>query len=119
MNLYADSTTIQFSGGSSALFGDAGVLSEGETPLLGLDEEAILVNPSVIRTYQRIIFQLEAQVFHYKTLFSQLSRRPAPSEEIVELSTPINQASVRTLNSILQARISAENILRVFDEEEI
>lgn len=119
MNPYADATPIQLTEGLFSLFGDSGVFCEEETSLPRLAEEPVLVNPSVIRTYQRIIFQLESQVCRYKTLLGQLSRKSESPAEMVEMSTPVNEASVLILNSILQARIPEQNILRAFDEEEI
>ena len=124
MNLNLGYTTLQSSGSSTPLFGDYSLLCEGETALPGFlnqqFEEPVLVNPSVIRTYQQIIFRLEMQVLHYKTLLSQLARRTSePSEDTAQLSIPINEASVRTVNSILGARIPNESILRAPDEEEI
>jgi|SRR5579885_3210599 len=41
-----------------------------------------------------------------------------PDEDTCELSSPINQASVELINSIVRTKISKEAILRDFDDEE-
>ena len=117
MNLNIDATTLRSSG--NPLFSDLSPL-EGETPLPGLTAEPMLVNPNVIKTYERIIFSLQQQVLRYQMLLSQLTkRRDETAEDPVNFSTPLSEDSAKALDSIIRARIPAENILRVFDEEEM
>jgi len=121
MRLNTEATTLQ-SGSSIPLFGDVDFMSEieADTALPGFINQggAVLVNVSVIKAYQQIIRRLEVQVLHYRALLNQLRPRPEANEDVDRLSTPLNEVSVQTLNSILQARPS-ENVLRAFDEEEI
>ncbi|SRR6266404_5119452 len=121
MRMNAPFVNLRPSRGSTPLFGDFSISCEGETalPLTHQAEQAILVHPSVIRTYQQIIFQLEVQVLRYEALLHQLTRAPELSEDAARLSSPLNEASIQTVNSILQARIPIESVLRAFDEEDI
>ena len=121
MNLNLSATTLR-STLPETLFQDSVIYSERDTALPGFAmpiERGILVNPNVIRAYQQVIFDLQIQVLHYRQLLEQRTRRTDPPEETTNLSQPINAVSIRIINSIVQARIPEDRILRALDDEEI
>lgn len=109
---------------SMLFYSDIWEACESETPLsviLGGQGvgRSVLVSADVFRTYQRMIFELQMQVLRYKTLLEQVMRRADLAEEYVpDFSTPLNLASIETIGSIVQARISEESVLRAYDDEE-
>jgi len=80
----------------------------------------MLVSTDVIRTYQRIILNLDMQVARYKQLLGVLLPTLRETEEpISRPSGPVNAASVALVSSIVNARIQEDMILRAFDDEVI
>jgi hypothetical protein len=85
----------------------------GGTPLIvavslaGLpDEYHITVKLQLLQAYERTIFELQQQLVHYKALVHDLLPK-IPIEEQLRLdATPINEATVRLLDSIVRARIT-------------
>ena len=105
------------------LYGNIWQSSGAETPLTVIDAgfvaSSVIVSPDVIRTYQQIIFDLQRQVLRYKVLLDYyLQGRERDDEVAAEPSTPLGEAAVRTINSILRARFTESSILRAYDEEE-
>ena len=118
------STPLQYSGSRVSLFSDSPFQCSAETPLVGMSNkgssDTLLVSRDVIRAYQQVILRLELQVLHYQTLLRQIARSPEPAEEMaVQVSSPLNEASVHLVSSILHARVSNDSILRAFDDEEV
>lgn len=115
----SDDTILLYMGSVSNL-----VRNETELAALGTSEPAnlsMLVNVDVIRTYQQIIFDLERRVLQYHQLLVKMTEQPnmAEDEPVAQLSAPLNAASVDTVNSILEAHIPEDAVLRAFDEEEL
>ncbi len=123
MSIQSRTSSLPSFNDSFLLYGDFWE-SSSETPLPVIIEgqvgnQAVIVSPDILRAYQRIIFELQMQVLRYRALFDQALRRPESIEEfVVEPSTPLSQASIDAINSVLQVRIAEESILRAYDEEE-
>jgi hypothetical protein len=124
MKLDFHGTPLPSSGKSVPLYGGFPHLSGGGTPLLDpltiAMEDTIIVRTDVIRQYQQIIFQLEQQVYEYRTLLNRVLHK----ESILTMETealpsiPLNAASVEIVNSIAHTRIHNDSILRAFDDDE-
>lgn len=98
---------------------------ESGTPLVspGLAEDPqdrpVLVQLNVIRTYERVIFELQQQLLRYKLLVDQLRlHEHGLDDEASQISAPLNAASVNVIDSISLARIPETSILRAYEEEE-
>lgn len=105
------------------LFSDTPGFGTQETPLLiaypsRAAEQIVVVEQSVIRTYQTIIFELRLQVMRYKALLEQVSQKREAIEEIEENPTPLNAASIEFVRSLIETRIPETAILRANNEEE-
>lgn len=114
---------LQLSRTPLALHGEYISVGGGETPLPSVESsqgsEVVIVNIDIIRTYERMIFELERKVLQYQILFKQLMRKPEEIQEAVALpSSPLNPASIALVNSIIRARVPEESILRAWDAEE-
>jgi hypothetical protein len=123
MSMPVDSLRRSSHDDAMLLYGNIWQSSGAETPLTVVDTSfvasSVIVSPDVIRTYQQIIFDLQRQVLRYKVLLDYYLRGREVDEEIAaEPSTPLGEAAVRTINSILQARFTESSVLRAYDEEE-
>jgi hypothetical protein len=122
MNLNISPTPLQSAAGSILLYCDFPQRLD-ETPLAviegGAGEQALLVHPDVIRTYQRVIFELQIQVQRYQIMVERLARASEPAEEgVIAPSQQLNRASRQVIGSIISARIPEQSVLRAFEEEE-
>jgi len=114
------STPMQAGGYSWRVYEDPAATMSGGTPLVvsrAGRADYVAVKLHLLLTYERVIFELQQQLTHYKNLVDVLSPRPVQPEELRLESTPLNAASVRVLNSIVSARIPA-TALRGLDEED-
>lgn len=110
---------------SLLLYGPVRSAAATDTPLASFaaqlpveGDELVLVRMSLIRDYQRVIFELEQQVLQYAIALRQLKERVHRTEETVpEMSPPIDAVSVRVLNSVLRAAPDESSILRAYEEE--
>lgn len=126
MNLDFQGTPLPFpsAGKSVPLFGGFSLVREGGTPLLDPSNnalgETITVRTDIVRQYQQIIFQLEQQVYEYRTLLNRvLHKEPTPDiEDEAMLSSPLNAASIEMVNSIIYAQVDNDAILRAYDDDE-
>jgi hypothetical protein len=81
----------------------------------------VAVRTEVILEYEQTIAELRTQLLHYRRLMSQLLT-PFDAREDYEQSSavmPLNPASIRVVNSIIQARIPSSATFRDFDEGEL
>jgi hypothetical protein len=78
------------------------------------------VRTEVILEYEQTIAELRKQLLHYKRLVAQLIAPTDPHEDYEQpfAVIPIDPASVRVINSIVQARIPYSVTFRDFDEGE-
>ena len=125
MKLEIHSTPLQFQRIPSLPIRDFSLLlGGGETALPSPPgnqsiEGAVIGSTDVIRMYQQVIFELQVQVLRYESLLDNFRRSQEPVEEFMaEPSSPLNDASIQLVNSILHTRIPEESILRAFDDQE-
>jgi hypothetical protein len=123
MNFDASPTPLQSASGTVLLYCDF-PQRMSETPLgvnaqSGAGEYGLFVHPDVIRTYQRVIFELQIQVQRYQLMVERLTKLSEPAEEgIIAPSQQLNRASKHVIGSIISARIPEQSVLRAFEEEE-
>jgi hypothetical protein len=84
-------------------------------------DDFVAVRTEVILEYEQTISELRKQLLHYKQLVSQLIAPTNPREDYEQpfAVVPIDPASVRVINSIVQARIPSSATFRDFDEGEL
>ena len=117
------STPLQ-SRGSWSVYADPAATMSGGTPLiLAVSKPGkpvdyhVTVKLQLLVAYERAIFELQQQVLHYKSLVDVLSPKRTGMDELRLEIAPLNEASVRVLNSIASARIS-RFAFRGLDEQE-
>lgn len=105
------STPLQSMSNSAPVYADPAATMGGGTPLIlavsasRAGEYHLTVKLQLLQAYERAIFELQQQVVHYKALVEGLLPRPEPPEQLRLEATPLNAASVRLLNSIVEARM--------------
>jgi hypothetical protein len=116
------STPLQAAGYAAPVYADPAATMGGGTPLIvaisktgRADEYHVLVKLQLLQAYDRAIFELQQQLAHYRALLDVLLPKVAPADELRLEGTPINAASVRLLDSIVQMKVS-DSVLRGIDE---
>lgn len=119
-----NSTPLQSMSYSAPVYADPAATMSGGTPLiLGVSradkagEYHLTVKLQLLQAYERAIFELQQQIVHYKALIEGLLPSTEPPEQLRFEATPLNAASVRLLNSIVEARLP-RTPLRGLDEPE-
>jgi len=118
------STPLQAMSYSSPVYADPAATMSGGTPLIlavsragKAGEYHLIVKLQLLQAYERAIFELQQQIVHYKSLIEGLLPKTGPPEQLRFEATPLNAASVRLLNSIVEARMP-RSPLRGLDEPE-
>ena len=116
------STPLQAAGYAVPVFLDPAATMGGGTPLIvavsrtgKADEYHVLVKLQLLQAYDRAIFELQQQLAHYRALLDVLLPKPLPTDELRLEGTPLNAASVRLLNTIVEMKVSG-SVLRGVDE---
>lgn len=88
--------------------------------LTPFEEDYVTVRVDAILAYERAITELRLQVLHYQRIIARLTPR-AEMEEYTDVQPviPLNTASVRLINSVVQASIPTEAGFRDFEEGEL
>jgi hypothetical protein len=84
-------------------------------------DDYVTVRTDVILEYERAITGLRLQLLHYKRIIARLVGAGEARDEYAEVQPvmPIDPASVRMINSILQVRIPTAATFRDFEEGEL
>jgi hypothetical protein len=105
-------TPLQGMNYSAPVYADPAATMSGGTPLIlavsradKAGEYHLTVKLQLLQAYERAIFELQQQVVHYKALIEGLLPMPESPELLRFEATPLNAASVRLLNSIIEARM--------------
>jgi hypothetical protein len=85
----------------------------GGTPLIvavsragKTDEYHVTVKLQLLQAYERAIFELQQQLVHYKALLHDLLPRIPQQDQLRLEASPLNAATVRLLDSIVQSRMT-------------
>lgn len=112
MNLASQSATY-----SSPVYADPAATMSGGTPLIvavsregRADDYQVTVKLQLLQAYERVIFELQQQVVHYRALVDDLLPRPPQPEELRLETSTLNNASVRLLDSIVSSRVTAAQL---------
>jgi hypothetical protein len=118
------STPLQASSYMWPVYADPAATMSGGTPLVVAISKAgkaadynVTVKLQLLIAYDRVIFELQQQLAHYKSLVDVLLPKPPQTEELRLDAAPLNAASVRLLDSITRARISPLAV-RSLDQDE-
>lgn len=80
----------------------------------------MLVSPDVIYQYERRIAELQRELLHYRRMVARLFVAGLRSEEYEpDPILPLDTASTRLINSVIDARIPSEAIFLDFQEGEL
>jgi len=106
------------------VYADPAATMGGGTPLIVAisragrsDEFHVTVKLQLLQAYERTIFELQQQLVHYRTLIQDLLPRNSEEEQLRLEGAPLNQATVRVLDSIVRSRMTTAP-LRGQDEPE-
>jgi hypothetical protein len=109
-----NAANIQASTYSSPAYADPATTMGGGTPLIvavsragRADEYQITVKLQLLQAYERAIFELQQQLVHYRALVDVLIPKEQDSERLRFEARPLNLASIRLLNSMLNPLISS------------
>lgn len=104
-------------GGTSFLTGVTSLmaLAAGET------NEYVMVSAQVVAEYERKIADLQRTLLHYRALIANLLGPRDIQEELAEAyrTTPLDNESVRVIDSVILARVTSAATFRDFDQEDL
>lgn len=120
------STPLHATGYVAPVYADPAATMSGGTPLIvaisktgRADEYHVLVKLQLLQAYDRAIFELQQQVAHYRALIDVLLPKPVLADELRLEGTPLNAASVRLLNTIIQMKVSGSALRGVDEIDEV
>ena len=106
------STPLQANNCAAPVYADPAATMSGGTPLIvaisktgRADEYHVLVKLQLLQAYDRAIFELQQQLAHYRALLDVLLPKAVPADDLRLEGTPLNAASVRVLETIVQMRV--------------
>lgn len=112
MNLASQTQTY-----SSPVYGDPTATMSGGTPLIvavsrvdSADEYHVTVKLQLLQAYERVIFELQQQVVHYRALVENLLPRLAQPEDLRQNWPALNAPSVNLLDSIVNVKANAPQL---------
>lgn len=96
-------------------------LAEGDPLATGEYNQLMVVPADTIIQYECAILRLRQELVHYKRLLAQALSTPDAADEYGQPLPviPLDAASIRVVNSIIDACIPNSAVFREFDEEEL
>jgi len=105
------STPLQAASYMGPVYADPAATMSGGTPLVLAVSRAgqareyhVLVKLQLLQAYERAIFELQQQLAHYRALLEGALTGIEQPDQLRLDYTPLNAASVRLLNSIVECR---------------
>ena len=97
-----------------------GAMQEEFSPGYDPTGACVVISSDVIYEYERRIAELRLEVLHYKRMVARLMPAVRPSEDYEAFPVmPLDGASTRLVNSILEAQIPSDAMFRDFEEGEL
>jgi hypothetical protein len=108
------------------VYADPAATMGGGTPLIvavsragKTDEYHVTVKLQLLQAYERVIFELQQQLVHYRALLQDLQPTASQQDELRLEASPLNAATVRLLDSIVQSRMTKPLLLGQNEPDEI